>query len=60
MENLSSFSDSPFVFRVQQLCILVLLLVFEISYVVVDVVNVWHGLHLEKLVLSQFLVKWRR
>ena len=60
MENLSSFSHSPLVFGVQQLRILVLLLVLEISYVVIYVVNVWHGLHLEKLVLSQFLVKGRR
>lgn len=57
MEDLASLTNRPFIFRVKQLCILVLLLVLKISYVVIYVVNVGNCLHLEQLEVSQFFVK---
>lgn len=57
MDVVGDLSYLAQVLEVEQFVVLCLL-VFEVSDVVVDVVEVWHFLDLKELVISEFLVEW--
>lgn len=57
MDVVGDLSYLAQVLEVEQFVVLCLL-VFEVSDVVVDVIEVWHFLDLKELVISEFLVEW--